>query len=56
LQVTEKWCADQQDLLYSLQQHLAGAATLLDGWKPAAIETLPDADGKAVKNGRKATA
>lgn len=56
LQVTEKWCADQQELLYSLRQHLAGATTLLDGWKPA-IDALPDADGNATKtSGRKATA
>jgi chromosome segregation ATPase len=55
LQVTEKWCADQQELLYSLRQHLAGATTLLDGWKPAAIDAL-EADTSSVKNGRKATA
>ena len=57
LQVTEKWCADQQELLYSLRQHLAGATTLLDGWKPSSIDALPvDAEGAPVKNGRKATA
>lgn len=54
LQVTEKWCADQQELLYSLRQHLAGATTLLDGWKPAAMDA--DADAAQAKNGRKATA
>jgi chromosome segregation ATPase len=57
LQLTEKWCADQQDLLYSLRQHLSGATTLLDGWKPAAIDSSGiDADAAPAKNGRKATA
>jgi predicted nucleic acid-binding Zn-ribbon protein len=34
LKTTEKWCADQQQLLYDLQQQLGRATTLLDGWKP----------------------
>jgi chromosome segregation ATPase len=56
LQTTERWCADQQELLYSLRQHLSGATTLLDGWKPAAIDSSADADITAVTNERKATA
>ncbi len=55
LQLTEKWCADQQDLLYALRQHIGGAVSLLDGWKPVAMDGA-EADAKATKNGRKATA
>jgi len=56
LQLTEKWCGDQQDLLYALRQHLGGAATLLDGWKPPAVDGLADTEAKDTKSGRKATA
>jgi chromosome segregation ATPase len=56
LQLTEKWCADQQDLLYALRQHIGGAVSLLDGWKPVAMDGAADGETKATKNGRKATA
>jgi chromosome segregation ATPase len=56
LQLTEKWCGDQQNLLHALRQHLEGASTLLDGWKPAAVDGLADTDTKNTRNGRKATA
>lgn len=56
LQLTEKWCADQQDLLYALRQHIGGAVSLLDGWKPVAMDAPPESDAKPTKNGRKATA
>lgn len=52
LQTTEKWCADQQHLLYELQQHLGRASTLLDGWTP---QSLDEADGEQAA-ARKATA
>lgn len=56
LQLTEKWCADQQDLLYALRQHIGGAVSLLDGWKPVAMDAPGEGDAKGTKNGRKATA
>ncbi len=56
LQLTEKWCSDQQDLLYALRQHLGGALSALDGWKPVSIDAALDGEGKPAKNERKATA
>jgi chromosome segregation ATPase len=46
LQTTEKWCADQQQLLYELQQQLGRATTLLDGWKPQ-LDSVETAARKA---------
>lgn len=42
LQTTEKWCADQQDMLYQLRQQIGKAFTLVDDWKPA--EPIPAHD------------
>lgn len=61
LQLTERWCADQQELLYALRQQVGNAFTLLDGWKPPRLEAVPGVeDGEATptpaKPARKATA
>lgn len=56
LQTTEKWCADQQHLLYELQQHLGRASTLLDGWTPQSLDEADGEETAAPKGARKATA
>ena len=55
LQTTEKWCADQQELLYELQQQLGRASTLLDGWAPQSLDAA-DAAEPPSQGARKATA
>jgi len=47
LQTTEKWCADQQDMLYQLRQQIGKAFTLVDDWKPAEPVAVPDENDKA---------
>jgi len=34
LEATERWCADQQDVLYEIQGPVAKLSALLAGWKP----------------------